>query len=147
MVGTYNSADPHLGGVTYGGYSAAIVIDERSCCGCRTGLDLAAAAPLLCAGITTYSPLRHWKVGEGHKRSASWASVGWATWASSSPTRFGAHTVVFTTSPGKARTPSARRARGGDLDRRGEMAKHAGSFDFILDTVSAMHDSTRTSAC
>jgi alcohol dehydrogenase (NADP+) len=66
-VFTYNSEDKHTGGVTFGGYSESIVVDEAFALRVPTNLDLAAAAPLLCAGIMTYSPLRHWKVGKGQK--------------------------------------------------------------------------------
>ena len=76
---TYNSPDPH-GGTTYGGYSNSIVVDEQFVLRVSEKLDLAAVAPLLCAGITMYSPLRHWKVARA-RRSASWASADWDTWA------------------------------------------------------------------
>ena len=81
MTLTYNSPDKHLGGVTYGGYSDSIVVDEHFVLRVPTNLDLAGAAPLLCAGITTYSPMRHWGVGPRARRSASSASAGSATWA------------------------------------------------------------------
>ena len=77
---TYNFPDKHLGGVTYGGYSDSIVVKEHYVLRVPSNLDLAGAAPLLCAGITTYSPLRHWGVTKG-KRWAWSASAGWATWA------------------------------------------------------------------
>ncbi len=77
---TYNSPDPHLGGVTYGGYSESMVVDEAFVLRIPDALDPAGAAPLLCAGITTYSPLRHWNVGRG-RRSASSGWAAWGTWA------------------------------------------------------------------
>ena len=76
---TYNFPDKHLGGVTYGGYSDSIVVDERFVLRVPSNLDLAGAAPLLCAGITTYSPMRHWGVTKARKW-AWWVSAGWATW-------------------------------------------------------------------
>ena len=78
-VWTYNSEDRRHGGMTYGGYSNAIVVDESFALRLPKGLDLAASAPLLCAGITTYSPLRHWKVGKGRRWALS-VSAGWGTW-------------------------------------------------------------------
>lgn len=77
---TYNSEDKQLGGVTYGGYSDSIVVDEAFVLRISGKLNLAGAAPLLCAGITTYSPLRHWNVGKGQK-VGWWGSAGWVTWA------------------------------------------------------------------
>ena len=84
MTLAYNSPDQHLGGVTYGGYSESLVVDERFVLRIPSTLDLAGAAPLLCAGITTYSPLRHCGVTQGRKAASS-ASADWATWGSSSP--------------------------------------------------------------
>ncbi|MEG4493732.1 NAD(P)-dependent alcohol dehydrogenase [Microcoleus sp. D3_18_C4] len=97
---TYNSPDKHLGGVTYGGYSDSIVVDERFVLRVPTNLDLPGVAPLLCAGITTYSPLRHWGVTKGKKVGV--VGIGGLGHMGVKFARaFGAHVVVFTTSPNK----------------------------------------------
>lgn len=139
-VFTYNSPDRHLGGVTYGGYSESIVVDERFVLRVPKNLDLAGVAPLLCAGITTYSPLRHWGVTAGKKVGVVGLG-GLGHMGVKLARAFGAHVVVFTTSPGKQ--ADALRLGAHEVvvsSDAGEMAKHAGSFDFILDTVSADHD-------
>jgi uncharacterized zinc-type alcohol dehydrogenase-like protein len=137
---TYNGADPVLGGVTYGGYSEAIVVDENYVLRVPARLDPAGAAPLLCAGITTYSPLRHWKVGKAHKVGVVGLG-GLGHMGVKFAHALGAHTVLFTTSPGKRE--DARRLGADEVvvsrDAQ-EMGRHAGSFDFILDTVAAQHD-------
>jgi uncharacterized zinc-type alcohol dehydrogenase-like protein len=140
MVLTYNSPDKHLGGVTYGGYSERIVVDERFALRVPANLDLAGTAPLLCAGITTYSPLRHWGVTKGKKVGVVGLG-GLGHMGVKLAHAFGAHVVVFTTSPGK--TEDALRLGADEVvvsRNADEMQKHAGSFDFILDTVSADHD-------
>jgi uncharacterized zinc-type alcohol dehydrogenase-like protein len=137
---TYNSPDKHLGGVTYGGYSNSIVVDERFVLRVPSNLDLAGTAPLLCAGITTYSPLRHWGVSEGKKVGVVGLG-GLGHMGVKFAHAFGAHVVVFTTSPDK--TEDALRLGADEVvvsRNADEMQKHAGSFDFILDTVSAKHD-------
>ncbi len=137
---TYNSPDKHLGGVTYGGYSNSIVADERFVLRVPSNLDLAGTAPLLCAGITTYSPLRHWGVSEGKKVGVVGLG-GLGHMGVKFAHAFGAHVVVFTTSPDK--TEDALRLGADEVvvsRNADEMQKHAGSFDFILDTVSAKHD-------
>jgi uncharacterized zinc-type alcohol dehydrogenase-like protein len=137
---TYNGPDPFLGGVTYGGYSKNIVVDEAFTLRLSNKLDPAGAAPLLCAGITTYSPLRHWKVRKGQKVGVVGLG-GLGHMAVKFANAFGAHVVVFTTSAGK--TEDAKRLGAHEVvisKNASEMAKHAGSFDFILDTVSAPHD-------
>jgi uncharacterized zinc-type alcohol dehydrogenase-like protein len=137
---TYNSPDRHLGGVTYGGYSDTIVVDERFVLRIPSNLDLAGAAPLLCAGITTYSPLRHWGAGKGKKVGVVGLG-GLGHMGVKLAHAFGAHVVVFTTSPGK--TEDARRLGADEVvvsRNADEMEKHVESFDFILDTVSAQHD-------
>jgi alcohol dehydrogenase (NADP+) len=137
---TYNSDDKHLGGVTYGGYSQNIVVDQDFVLRVPKGLDLAATAPLLCAGITTYSPLRHWKVGKGQKVGIVGLG-GLGHMGLKFAHAVGAHTVLFTTSPNK--TEDARRLGADEViisRNEQEMLKHAGTFDFILDTVSAEHD-------
>jgi len=137
---TYNSPDVHLGGVTHGGYAQSIVVDEAFVLRVPPGLDPAAAAPLLCAGITTYSPLRHWKVQKGQKAGVVGLG-GLGHMAVKLARAFGARVVVFTTSPGKAEDAVRLGADEVVVSRNAaEMQKHAGSFDFILDTVSAPHD-------
>lgn len=140
MVLTYNSPDKHLGGVTYGGYSESIVVDERFLLRVPANLDLAATAPLLCAGITTYSPLRRWAVGEGKKVGVVGLG-GLGHMGVKLAHAFGAHVVVFTTSPGKQEDAFRLGADEVVVSRNAdEMQKHTGSFDFILDTVAADHD-------
>ena len=140
MVLTYNSPDKHLGGVTYGGYSDSIVVDERFVLRVPSNLDLAGAAPLLCAGITTYSPMRHWGVGKGKKVGVVGLG-GLGHMAVKFAHAFGAHVVVFTTSPSKKEDALRLGADEVVISRNAdEMQKHAGSFDFILDAVSADHD-------
>lgn len=140
MTLTYNSPDPHLGGVTYGGYSDSIVVDERFVLRVPANLDLAGTAPLLCAGITTYSPLRHWGVGPGQKAGVVGLG-GLGHMGVKLAHAFGAHVVVFTTSPGKKEDALRLGADEVVVSRNAdEMQRHAGSFDFILDTVSADHD-------
>jgi alcohol dehydrogenase (NADP+) len=137
---TYNSPDKHLDGVTYGGYSDSIVVDERFVLRVPPNLDLAGAAPLLCAGITTYSPMRHWGVTKGKKVGVIGLG-GLGHMGVKFAHALGAHVVVFTTSPGKEE--DARRLGADEVvvsRNADEMQKHAGSFDFILDTVSAKHD-------
>ncbi len=137
---TFNSPDKHLGGVTYGGYSDSIVVDERFVLRVPENLDLAGAAPLLCAGITTYSPMRHWGVGKGKKVGVVGLG-GLGHMAVKIAHAMEAHVVAFTTSPGKQE--DARRLGADEIvvsRNADEMQKHAGSFDFILDCVSADHD-------
>ena len=137
---TYNSPDKHLGGVTYGGYSDSIVVDEQFVLSVPSHLDLAGAAPLLCAGITTYSPMRRWGVTKGKKVGVVGLG-GLGHMGVKFAHAFGAHVVVFTTSPGK--TEDALRLGADEVvvsRNDAEMQKHAGSFDFILDCVSADHD-------
>jgi uncharacterized zinc-type alcohol dehydrogenase-like protein len=137
---TYNSPDPQTGAMTYGGYSSIIVVDEDFVLRIPEALDPAAAAPLLCAGITAYSPLRQWKVGKGHKVGVVGLG-GLGHMAVKLAHAMGAHVVLFTTSPGKV---ADGRRLGADevVVSRNEdaMAKHAGSFDFILNTVAAPHN-------
>jgi uncharacterized zinc-type alcohol dehydrogenase-like protein len=137
---TYNSPDKHLGGVTFGGYSDSIVVDERFVLRVPENLDPAGVAPLLCAGITTYSPMRHWGVGKGKKVGVVGLG-GLGHMAVKFADALGAHVVVFSTSPGK--TEDAHRLGADEVvisRNEDEMQKHAGTFDFILDTVSANHD-------
>jgi alcohol dehydrogenase (NADP+) len=137
---TYNAEDKHLGGVTYGGYSDSIVVDQAFVLRISDKLDLAATAPLLCAGITTYSPLRHWKVGKGQKVGIVGLG-GLGHMGVKFAHAFGAHVVLFTTSPNK--TADALKLGADEVvisKNADEMLKHAGTFDFILDTVSAEHN-------
>jgi uncharacterized zinc-type alcohol dehydrogenase-like protein len=137
---TYNAPDPYLGGVTYGGYSQSIVVDEAFVLRLPDKLDPAAAAPLLCAGITTYSPMRHWNVKAGQKVGIVGLG-GLGHMGLKFAHAFGASTVLFTTSPNK--TADARRLGADDVvvsKNEAEMKKHEDSFDFILDTVSGDHD-------
>jgi alcohol dehydrogenase (NADP+) len=139
-VFTYNSDDKHTGGSTYGGYSKSIVVDQDFVLRISDKLDLAATAPLLCAGITTYSPLRHWKIGEGHKVGVVGLG-GLGHMGVKFANAFGAHVALFTTSPNKSADAKKLGAHEVILSKNeDEMDKHEKSFDFILDTVSAPHD-------
>jgi uncharacterized zinc-type alcohol dehydrogenase-like protein len=139
-VFTYNSKDKHTGGITYGGYSKSIVVDHHFVLRISNKLDLAATAPLLCAGITTYSPLRHWKIGKGHKVGVVGLG-GLGHMGVKFANAFGAHVGLFTTSPNKAAEAKKLGAHEVILSKNeDEMEKHEKSFDFILDTVSAPHD-------
>jgi uncharacterized zinc-type alcohol dehydrogenase-like protein len=140
---TYDSPDPHSGGVTYGGYSTTIVVDEHFVVQLPASLDLAAAAPLLCAGITTYSPLHHWKVGPG-SRVGIVGLGGLGHMGVKFAHAMGAHVTLFTTSPGKA--GDARRLGADDVvvtSADGRWARAAASaprIDVIIDTVAMSHD-------
>jgi alcohol dehydrogenase (NADP+) len=138
---TFGSPDNHqTAPVTYGGYSESVVVDERFVLRMPANLDLAAAAPLLCAGITTYSPMRHWGVTKGKKVGVVGLG-GLGHMGVKFAHAFGAHVVVFTTSPDKKEDALRLGADEIVVSRNAdEMQKHAGSFDFILDTVSADHD-------
>ena len=137
---TYNFPDKHLGGVTYGGYSDSVVVDERFVLRVPSNLDLAGTAPLLCAGITTYSPMRHWGVTKGKKVGVVGLG-GLGHMGVKFAHALGAHVVVFTTSPGKKDDAIRLGADEVVVSRNAcEMQKHTGSFDFILDAVSADHD-------
>ena len=137
---TYNSPDKHTGKVTYGGYSSLIVVDEGFVLHISDKLDLAAVAPLLCAGITTYSPLRHWNVSKGHKVGIVGLG-GLGHMGVKLAHAFGAHTVLFTTSPDKV--ADAKRLGADEVvisKDPAQMKQHLQSFDFILNTVAAPHD-------
>jgi uncharacterized zinc-type alcohol dehydrogenase-like protein len=136
----YNSEDKHLGGVTYGGYSQSVVVDEAFVLRIPEGMDLAATAPLLCAGITTYSPLHHWKVGKGQKVGVVGLG-GLGHMGVKLANAMGAHVVLFTTSTHKHEDAKRLGANDVVLSKDAQqMEKHVNSFDFILDTVSADHD-------
>ena len=139
-IWTYNAEDKHSGGMTYGGYSQRIVSDQAFVLRVPDNLDLAASAPLLCAGITTWSPLRHWGVGPGQKVGVVGLG-GLGHMAVKFARALGAEVVLFTTSPGKAedarRLGASEVVLSNDHVAMGALRNH---FDFILDTVSAPHD-------
>ncbi len=140
MTMTYGSTDKHLGSPTLGGYAQSIVVTEDFVLRMPANLDLASAAPLLCAGITTYSPLRHWKVGPGQKVGIVGLG-GLGHMGVKFAHAMGAHVVLFTTSPGKA--ADAKRLGADEVvvsKDDAQMQAQANSFDFILDAVSATHD-------
>jgi uncharacterized zinc-type alcohol dehydrogenase-like protein len=137
---TYNFPDKHLGGVTYGGYSDSIVVDQRFVLHVPSNLDRAGVAPLLCAGITTYSPMRHWGVTKGKKVGVVGLG-GLGHMGVKFAHALGARVVVFTTSANKKEDALRLGADEVVISRNAdEMQKHTGSFDFILDAVSADHD-------
>lgn len=139
MVGTYNAKD-YEGNLTFGGYADNIVAPEHYVYAISPKLDLAAVAPLLCAGITTYSPLRHWQVGP-NKKVGVVGLGGLGHMGLKFAHSLGAHVVQFTTSESKI--DDARKLGADEViisKDRTAMASLAGSFDFILDTVSAPHD-------
>ena len=137
---TFNSPDKHLGGVTYGGYSDSIVVDERFVLRVPSNLKLAGTAPLLCAGITTYSPMRRFGVTKGKKVGVVGLG-GLGHMGVKFAHALGAHVVVFTTSPNKKEDALRLGADEVVVSRNADvMKRHAGSFDFILDAVSADHD-------
>jgi uncharacterized zinc-type alcohol dehydrogenase-like protein len=139
FVGTYNGEEMHSGGMTFGGYSNNIVVRDKFVLRIPENLDPAAAAPLLCAGITTYSPLRQWRVGPGQKVGIVGLG-GLGHMGLKLAHAMGAHVALFTTSPDK--TEDAKRLGADDVivsKNAGEMAAHRNSFDFILNTVAAPH--------
>jgi uncharacterized zinc-type alcohol dehydrogenase-like protein len=139
-VFSYNGPDKHSGGMTFGGYSERIVCDEAFTLKVPASLDPARAAPLLCAGITTYSPLRKWGAGKGKKVGVVGLG-GLGHMGVKFAHALGAHTVLFTTSEGKVADGKRLGADEVVISKNADaMAKHAGSFDMILDTVSADHD-------
>jgi uncharacterized zinc-type alcohol dehydrogenase-like protein len=136
---TYNSPDRHTGKMTYGGYSKRIVVDESFVLRVRDAKKLAAVAPLLCAGITTYSPLRHWKVSKGQKVGIVGLG-GLGHMGVKLAHAMGARVALFTTSPAKAE--DARRLGADEVvisKNADDMAAQANTFDFILNTVAASH--------
>jgi uncharacterized zinc-type alcohol dehydrogenase-like protein len=140
MILTFNCPDQHLGGMTYGGYSDSVVVDEHFVLRVPSNLSLAGAAPLLCAGITTYSPMRHWGVTKGKKVGVVGLG-GLGHMGVKFAHALGAHVVVFTTSANKKDDALRLGADEVVVSRNAnEMQKHAGSFDFILDAVAAEHD-------
>lgn len=139
-TGTYNAYEQDGKTPTYGGYSNTIVVHEDFVLHISDKLDLAATAPLLCAGITTYSPLRHWKVGKGHKLAVLGLG-GLGHMAVKFGVSFGAEVTVLSTSPDKEAAAKALGAHHFVVTKDAEQFKSVkGTFDFILDTVSAPHD-------
>lgn len=143
MTLTYNSPDKKTGKMTYGGYSDKIVVDEKFVLHIPKEFkesDLPGVAPLLCAGITTYSPLRHWKVGKGSKVGVVGLG-GLGHMAIKLANAMGAHVVLFTTSPGKVQDAKKLGAQEVVISKNPEeMKKHLNSFDFIINTVAASHN-------
>ena len=139
LIGTYNSLDKE-GNPTYGGYSGRIVVDEKFTLNVSEKLPLHAVAPLLCAGITTYSPLRHWKVGKGQK-VAIVGLGGLGHMGVKFAVAFGAEVTVISTSPEKEKDARALGAHHFAVSNdAAQMKQLAGRFDFILSTISAQHD-------
>lgn len=137
---TYNSKDKHLGGHTFGGYSESVVVDHKFVLSVPENLDPKAAAPLLCAGITTYSPLAHWGVKKGDKVGVIGLG-GLGHMGVKFAHAMGAHTVMITTSPSKSE--DAKKLGADDVlisKDEDQMKKHAGSFDFLLNTIPVGHD-------
>jgi uncharacterized zinc-type alcohol dehydrogenase-like protein len=140
QVGTYGGTEPVIGGPTFGGYSDSIVVDQDFVLNIPEGMDLAATAPLLCAGITLYSPLRHWGAGPG-KKVGIVGLGGLGHMGVKLAHAMGATTVLFTTSPSKVEDGKRLGADAVVISKdAAAMAEHAASFDFIIDTVSATHD-------
>jgi uncharacterized zinc-type alcohol dehydrogenase-like protein len=142
QIGTYGGTEPVIGGPTFGGYSSSIVVDKDFVLRIPAGMELSATAPLLCAGITLYSPLRHWGAGPG-KKVGIVGLGGLGHMGVKLAHAMGAETVLFTTSPSKVEDG---KKLGADeviiSNNKEEMKKHTASFDFIIDTVSATHDVT-----
>jgi uncharacterized zinc-type alcohol dehydrogenase-like protein len=139
-TGTYGSKDPHLGGPTFGGYSERIVVREDFVLTVPDNLDPAGVAPLLCAGITTYSPLKHWNVGPGQKIGVIGLG-GLGHMGVKLARAMGAHVVMLTTSPEKAKDAERLGAHEVLVTKdKDQMKAHAGSFDFLLNTVPVAHE-------
>jgi uncharacterized zinc-type alcohol dehydrogenase-like protein len=138
---TYNSPDKHLEGKqTYGGYSTSVVVDEKFVLRIPGNLDEAATAPLLCAGITTWSPLTHWKVKKGDKVGVIGLG-GLGHMGVKFANALGAHVVMITTSPEKGKDAKRLGAHEVLVSKdQAEMKKHQGSFDFILNTIPVGHE-------
>lgn len=139
-IGTYNSPDKYIGGMTYGGYSEKVVVEEHFVLKVPANLDLAAVAPLLCAGITTWSPLRHWKVGKGSKVAVVGLG-GLGHMAIKLAKALGAEVTLFSRSPGKEKDAKDLGADTIVISTHVEqMNAVAGTFDLIIDTVPYVHD-------
>ena len=140
MVGTYNGKNKHTGKQTFGGYSTSVVVREEFVLKVPTNLDTEAIAPLLCAGITTYSPLNHWNIKKGDKVGVVGLG-GLGHMGIKFAHAMGAETIMITTSPDKAK--DAKRLGADDViisKNEDEIKKHKNSFDFILNTVPVKHD-------
>jgi uncharacterized zinc-type alcohol dehydrogenase-like protein len=137
---TYNGKDKHLGGHTFGGYSESVVVNQKFVLSIPENLDEKAVAPLLCAGITTYSPLRQWDVKKGDKVGVIGLG-GLGHMGIKFAHAMGAHVVMITTSPGKAEDAKKLGADAVLISKNeSEMKKHANSFDFLLNTIPVGHD-------
>lgn len=140
FTGTYNGNDKHLGGHTYGGYSESVVVDENYVLRIPENLDLAAVAPVLCAGVTTWSPLRHWNVGEGSKVAVVGLG-GLGHMAIKLAKALGAHVSLFSRTPGKEQDALDLGADQVIISTDdAQMARVKGAFDLIIDTVPYVHD-------
>ncbi|CAI1771125.1 Uncharacterized zinc-type alcohol dehydrogenase-like protein YahK [Serratia quinivorans] len=140
FTGTYNGQDRQTGAITYGGYSTAMTVDQDFVLRVPENLDPAGVAPLLCAGITTYSPLRQWGAGPG-KKVGIVGLGGLGHMGVKLARAMGAHVVLFTTSESKVEDAKRLGAHEVVISRDPEqMAQHTNSFDFILNTVAAQHD-------
>ena len=139
-VGTYNGADKHMGGQTFGGYSEKIIVDENFVLKVPANLDLAAVAPLLCAGITTWSPLRHWKVTKGSKVAVVGLG-GLGHMAIKLAKGLGAEVTLFSRTPGKEKDALSLGADAVIISTdEKQMTSASGKFDLIIDTVPYVHD-------
>lgn len=139
-IGTYNGEDKHLGGMTYGGYSEKIVVDERFVLKVPSNLDLAATAPLLCAGITTWSPLRHWKIGKGSKVAVVGLG-GLGHMAIKLARGLGAEVTLFSRTPDKEKDALELGAHAVVISTDETQMKSVNEkFDLIVDTVPYVHD-------
>lgn len=139
-IGTYNSPDKHLNGITYGGYSTHIVVDESFVLRIPENIDPKGTAPLLCAGITTWSPLKHWNVKKGDKVGIVGLG-GLGHMGVKFANALGAHVVMITTSPSKAADAKALGAHEVLISTdQSQVQTHLNSFDFILNTVPVAHE-------
>ena len=137
---TYNSKDPHLGGHTFGGYSEEVVVDKEFVLHIPENIDPKGAAPLLCAGITTYSPLKHWNIKKGDKVGVIGLG-GLGHMGIKFADAMGAHVVMITTSPGKSEDAKKLGADEVLISKdEVQMKQHANSFDFLLNTIPVGHD-------
>ncbi|MFN2260622.1 MAG: NAD(P)-dependent alcohol dehydrogenase [Psychroflexus sp.] len=140
MVATYNGKDEHLGGHTFGGYSENVVVNKKFVLRVPENIDIKATPPLLCAGITTWSPLRHWNVKKGDKVGVIGLG-GLGHMGVKFANALGAHVVMITTSPNKSEDAKSLGANEVLISKDQEqMKKHVNSFDFLLNTVPVGHD-------
>ncbi|RLJ68883.1 putative zinc-type alcohol dehydrogenase-like protein [Lacinutrix venerupis] len=140
MVGTYNGKNKHTGKQTFGGYSTSITVREEFVVSVPENLDIKAVAPLLCAGITTFSPLNHWKIKKGDKVGVIGLG-GLGHMGIKFAHAMGAETIMITTSPDKAEDAKRLGADSVLISKnKDDMKKHRGTFDFLLNTVPVKHD-------